>query len=342
MKSMTKLGRYWVNKLVALLVLGLCISISLIGCSSNESEIYEESQESETIDTYETEVEETTIEVENVQEPQLLSCYESLSSGKYKITDILVYSSLWERIHENSQVAEEIVGDICYFTGEKDENIIGGVIPIRDEEKQKFYYGTGYLVDLEVKGNYYPIFSFETGAGVSDTCFIINSYGDLLAYKRQYGIYKIELENDIAKLHVYDIDKTFEANIEKRMQEQGIQCNTYYNNVWCGNWVIDEVVYAEKKDEAEKKLGETVFMNNADYFDINFIDSNDDKVFYHMPTVEELGLEQPYYVLVWSSNSEYHAAIPISEHEMYLIADNNIFHAIQQEEYLSEYCLEGL
>ena len=99
--------------------------------------------------------------------------YKSLSFGKYKISDILVYSSLWERIHENAQVADEIVGDICYFTGDKDENIIGGVIPIRDEEKQKFYYGTGYLADLEVKGNYYPIFSFETGDEVSDTCFII-------------------------------------------------------------------------------------------------------------------------------------------------------------------------
>ena len=58
--------------------------------------------------------------------------------------------------------------------------------------------------------------------------------------------------------------------------------------------------------------------------------------------VEELGLKQPYYVLVWSNNAKYHAAIPISEHEMYLIVDNNIFHAIQKEEYLSEYCLEGL
>lgn len=269
--------------------------------------------------------------------------YKSLSFGKYKISDILVYSSLWERIHENAQVADEIVGDICYFTGDKDENIIGGVIPIRDEEKQKFYYGTGYLADLEVKGNYYPIFSFETGDEVSDTCFIINSYGELLAYKRQYGIYKMEeLESDIAELHVYDIDKTFEANIEKRMQEQGIQCHTYYNNVWCGNWVIDKVVYAEKKDKVEKKLGETVFMDNADYFDINYIDFNDDKVFYNMPTVEELGLKQPYYVLIWSNNAKYHAAIPISEHEMYLIVDNNIFHAIQKEEYLSEYCLEGL
>ena len=168
-------------------------------------------------------------------------------------------------------------------------------------------------------------------------------YGELLAYKRQYGIYKMEeLESDIAELHVYDIDKTFEANIEKRMQEQGIQCHTYYNNVWCGNWVIDKVVYAEKKDKVEKKLGETVFMDNADYFDINYIDFNDDKVFYNMPTVEELGLKQPYYVLVWSNNAKYHAAIPISEHEMYLIVDNNIFHAIQKEEYLSEYCLEGL
>lgn len=71
-------------------------------------------------------------------------------------------------------------------------------------------------------------------------------------------------------------------------------------------------------------------MDNADYFDINYIDFNDDKVFYNMPTVEELGLKQPYYVLVWSNNAKYHAAIPISEHEMYLIVDNNIFHAIQK------------
>ena len=32
-------------------------------------------------------------------------------------------------------------------------------------------------------------------------------------------------------------------------------------------------------------------MDNADYFDINYIDFNDDKVFYNMPTVEELGLK---------------------------------------------------
>ena len=76
MKSMTKLTRYLVNKFVAILVLSLCIAVSIIGCSSNESEIYEESQESETINTYETEAEETTIEVDDAQEPQLLSCYE--------------------------------------------------------------------------------------------------------------------------------------------------------------------------------------------------------------------------------------------------------------------------
>ena len=102
------------------------------------------------------------------------------------------------------------------------------------------------------------------------------------------------------------------------------------------------MIKLRRKDKVEKKLGETVFMDNADYFDINYIDFNDDKVFYNMPTVEELGLKQPYYVLVWSNNAKYHAAIPISEHEMYLIVDNNIFHAIQKEEYLSEYCLEGL
>lgn len=76
MKSMTKLTRYLVNKFVAILVLSLCIAVSIIGCSSNESEIYEESQESETINTYETEAEETTIEGDDAQEPQLLSCYE--------------------------------------------------------------------------------------------------------------------------------------------------------------------------------------------------------------------------------------------------------------------------
>ena len=76
MKSMTKLTRYLVNKFVAILVLSLCIAVSIIGCSSNESEIYEESQKSETINTYETEAEETTIEVDDAQEPQLLSCYE--------------------------------------------------------------------------------------------------------------------------------------------------------------------------------------------------------------------------------------------------------------------------
>ena len=61
---------------MAILVLSLCIAVSIIGCSSNESEIYEESQKSETINTYETEAEETTIEVDDAQEPQLLSCYE--------------------------------------------------------------------------------------------------------------------------------------------------------------------------------------------------------------------------------------------------------------------------
>ena len=66
------------------------------------------------------------------------------------------------------------------------------------------------------------------------------------------------------------------------------------------------------------------------------------EIFSKIFPMEELGLKQPYYVLVWSNNAKYHAAIPISEHEMYLIVDNNIFHAIQKEEYLSEYCLEGL
>ncbi|MDE6517293.1 MAG: hypothetical protein K2L18_05540 [Acetatifactor sp.] len=96
--------------------------------------------------------------------------------------------------------------------------------------------------------------------------------------------------------------------------------------------------------EAQTRLGETVFYRNSevDYFDINFVESSEDRVFYHLPTTGELGLDGAYYLLIWDEDNDYPTAIVASEHEMFLIQENTMFRAVQEEEYLAGAALQGL
>lgn len=77
-------------------------------------------------------------------------------------------------------------------------------------------------------------------------------------------------------------------------------------------------------------------------YNINFIESDEDKVFYHMPTTSDLGVEGEYYLMIWDEDNIYTAEIGINEHEMLLIKENTVFRAVQEVEYLDETLLQGL
>lgn len=266
--------------------------------------------------------------------------YSPLLNGEWQSVEVMVYSSLWHRIHESPETTDSLLGKIYDFTEILNQNPAGGSVPIRNIEEQIFFHGDGYLSDLELEGNYYTMFGIDIG---KNTCFIIKDEKELLVWERGYGVYRLQKIGDtVGQEQVYDEKLSFEDNIRIRMEEQGISCNSYYNNVWSGNWTIEEVIFAENESEAKSHLGETTFYQNIDYFDINFIESDEDKVFYHMPTTGDLGLEGEYYLMIWDEDNTYPAAIVVSEHQMFLLKENTVFRAVQEEEYLDETLLQGL
>lgn len=181
--------------------------------------------------------------------------------------------------------------------------------------------------------------------GGTNTCFVIKDIDNWLIWKKNCGIYQLRrTRNILEQVQTYDANMSFEDNIRRHMEEQGIRSHGYFNNVWGGNWTIEEVIYTEDIAEAQTHLGKTVFYHNSeiDYFDIQFIVSGDDRIFYHMPTTGELGLEGAYYLLIWDEDHDYPAAIVASEHEMFLVQGNTLFRAVQEEEYLDDAVLQGL
>lgn len=266
--------------------------------------------------------------------------YSSILNGEWQSVEVMSYSSLWHRIHESPETTDSLLGKIYDFTEILNQNPAGGSVPIRNIEEQIFFHGDGYLSDLELGGNYYTMFGTDTG---KNTCFIIKDEKECLVWERGYGVYRLQKMGDITgQEQVYDEKLSFEDNIRIRMEEQGIKCDSYYNNVWSGNWTIEEVIFAENESEAKLHLGETIFYHDIDYFDINIIEADEDKVFYHMPTTGDLGLDGEYYLMIWDEDNTYTAAIVKSEHEMFLIKENTVFRAVQEVEYLDETLLYGL
>lgn len=269
--------------------------------------------------------------------------YSSWLEGEWQTAEVMTYSILWRRIHESCEVVDSYIGEIYDLTGLLSEEVSGGVVPIRDRETQKFFHGEGYLSDLELSGNYYAMFWIDTEEWDGTTCFVIKDKKEWLVWKDCYGVYRLQRTgSDGEQMHVYDANLSFEDNIKKRMDEQGIRRHIYFNNVWEGYWTIEEVVCSEDEAEAQMHLGEMVNYNGAVYFDINFIESGEDRIFYHMPTTGELGLDGAYYLLIWDEDNEYPAAIVASEHEIFLIRGNTLFRAVQEEEYLEDCILQGL
>ena len=272
--------------------------------------------------------------------------YASWANGKWQNEEVNICSYLGNYVHESWEVVNSFVGEIYDLSEPLRGEASGGVVPIRDRETQIFFHGDVDLSYLELAGNYYAMFWIDTGEGGWDnTCFVIKDKTEWLVWKRGHGVYQLQrIDKTEEKVHAYDEKRSFEDNIKIRMKEQGIQCNSYFSNVWSGNWTIEEVICTEDMAEAQVHIGETVFYHNSDvdYFDINFIESGQDKIFYHMPTTGELGLEGAYYLLIWGEDNKYPAAVVASEHEMFLIQGNTVFRAVQEEEYFNESLLQGL
>lgn len=272
--------------------------------------------------------------------------YISWLEGEWQIEDVVTWGET--PVSVGWDIVQGYVGTKYDFLEPLSEEPSGGVVPIRDMEYQPFFHGEGYLYELGVTGNYYAMFWIDAEEwGGTNTCFVIKDKDDWLAWKGNYGIYQLRrTRNAMEQVHTYDANLSFEQNIKIRMEEQGIRSHWYYHNVWSGNWTIEEVVYTEDMAEAQTHIGEIASYHNyyddVNYFDLNFIESGEDRVFYHMPTTDELGLYGVYYLLLWDEDNEYPAAIVKSEHEMFLIQGNTLFRAVQEEEYFDDALLQGL
>ena len=304
---------------VAVLSMVILLNIFLVGCGERSSNMEKKSVE-ETIN------------------------YISWLEGKWQIEEVISWGGT--PINYGWDIVKSYVGTSFDFMEPLGEELSGGVVPIRDIELQPFFHGEGHLSELGLTGNYYAMFWIDTEEwDRTNTCFVIKDKAEWLVWKSGYGVYRLQ-KIDSAKehMHTYDEKLTFEQNIKIRMEEQGIPSHFYFSNVWSGNWTIEEVIYTDDMAEAQIHLGETIFYHNSgvDYFDINYIESNEDRIFYHMPTTGELGLEGAYYLLIWDEDNEYPAAVVVSEHEMYLVRGNTMFRAVQESEYIEEAALIGL
>lgn len=270
--------------------------------------------------------------------------YVSWLEGEWQIEKVITWGGT--PVSVGWDIVQSYMGTNYDFSELSDEKYSGGVVPIRDMELQPFFHGEGYLYELGVTGYYYAMFWIEEEEwDGTNTCFVIEDKNNWMVWKKNCGIYQLRrTRNILEQVHTYDANMSFEENIRMRMEEQGIRSHGYFSNVWAGNWTLEEVIYTEDMAEAQTHLGETVFYHNSgvDYFDINFIESDDDRIFYHMPTTGELGLQGAYYLLIWDENQDYSAAIVASEHEMFLVQGNTLFRAVQEEEYLDDAILQGL
>lgn len=271
--------------------------------------------------------------------------YPDWFSGEWESMEVLGY--YYYHLRESEETADSLVGKIYDCPKTWQEMSIGGVIPIRDMNMQPFFFeGFPYSpCELGLSGNYYTIIQRDKNDYSGDPCFIVRNRDEMLVTESRTGIYTIKRKDSGSELQVnaYDFDLTFEDNIRSRMALQGIKYDSYYRGVWEGNWIIKEVIFSDHRKEAKKHIGEEVsYITAIDSFDLQFIDSNQDRIFYGMPTTGELELTGPYYVLIWDEDHEYPAAIVKSEHEIFLIKGNSIYRAVQEETYLSDTLLQGL
>lgn len=235
---------------------------------------------------------------------------------------------------ESSETADRLVGKMYDFSTLRKSEVVGGSVPVREDEQWFFWIDYPYyLWELGLEGNYYTIVRLSED---EFPCCVIKSKDEMLIAEVKTGIYTaVRVDHEERRENAYDPTVTFEENIEKRIELQGIDRKSYYGYyglVGKGHWTIEEVVYAENYKEAEKHLGKIVEYNLIDKFDLGFFDSPQSRIFYDMPTVEELGISGQYYLITWVENSEYPVAIVKSEQELFFIKGNSVLRASRIED----------
>lgn len=280
---------------------------------------------------------------EGVQEEAIT--YDAWLDGCWESKDLLVFCN--SPVSLSMETAVSLIGKKYDFSMPREGEAVGGAVPIRDINTQYFFFVEFpyTLAELGLEGSYYPIVHIDKeGFDGGQPCLIIKDRNEYLLTENCAGVYIIQRTEptDEVKQNVYERDLTFEENVRKRMEIQGIKYDYYYRGVWKGNWMIQEVVSTDDMQEAQKHIGETVsYITAVDYWDIQFIDSAQDRIFYNMPMTGELGLEGSFYLLVLDSDHEYPVIIVKSEHEIFLVTGNTVYRATQEGTYLNETLLQG-
>lgn len=280
---------------------------------------------------------------ESLQEEKIT--YEAWLDGCWESTEVVAYCR--NRVSLGKEAADSLIGTKYDFSTSWEGNVVGGAVPIRDVDTQQFFFVEFpyTLAELGVGGSYYLIVHIDKeGLDGNHPCIIIKDRNEFLLTENCTGVYNIQRVESTGEMrqNMYEKELTFEENIRKRMEIQGIKYEPYYRDAWGGSWVIQEVVSTDDMREARKHIGEVVtYTEKVDYLDIQFITSEQDRIFYDMPTTGELGLEGDFYLLVLDSDHEYPAAILKSEHEIFFICGNTVYRAIQEQTYLDEIFLQG-
>lgn len=260
--------------------------------------------------------------------------YSPWLDGVWQSIDVKYASSPFSKGHE---IADSLVGKTYDFSIPWKTEVIGGSVPIRDDKQLFFWIDYPYyLSELGIEGDYYTIVRFSEKSSLffdEHPCCIIKNKNEILITELCTGVYTaVRVDHEEVRENVYDPMVTFEENIKNRIELQGINHMYYYGMLGVGHWVIEEVIYAENFKEAEKHLGKIVEYSLIDKFDLEFFDSPQSKIFYDMPSVEELGISGEYYLITWVENNEYPAAIVKSEQELFFIKGNLVLRASRIED----------
>lgn len=277
------------------------------------------------------------------EQPEEQISYTSYFYGNWECVEVVAYCD-----HASMRPKEEVdslVGKKYEFSEQSIKEMEGGKIPIRDVNSQFFYWPEYpyFLSEIGVGGEYYVIVENAENKYKDHPCFFPIGPNEMLVTEAWKGIYRLKrISTDEKQIeNSYDAERTLEENIHNRLDTQGIKESIYFTQCEAGNWTIVEVVYAENKAEAKKHLGEIVEGAYYTKLDVEFIDTPEERIFYNMPTVEELGLSGAYYVLLYDEKEQYPAAIIKSEHEMFLIRGNTVYKAVQEETYLDDALLQA-
>lgn len=254
--------------------------------------------------------------------------YSPWLDGVWQSIDVKYAGGPWTK---SSEIADSLVGKMYDFSGLRKPEVVGGSVPVRDDEQCFFWIDYPYyLWELGIEGNYYTIVCLSED---EFPCCVIKSKNEMLIAELKTGIYTaVRVDHEERLENAYDPTVTFEENIGKRIELQGIDREYYYGLVGEGHWIIEEVIYAENYKEAEKHLGKIVEYELIDKFDLEFFDSPQSRIFYDMPAVEELGISGKYYLITWVENSDYPAAIVKSEQELFFIKGNSVLRASRIED----------